>query len=80
MILFDEVVLTVDARDLPCPFPVLYAKKGIVKVEIGSLVEILTTDPLSPLDIVAWVRSSSHELVSSQASTTPYRFLVRRMS
>jgi tRNA 2-thiouridine synthesizing protein A len=73
-----EADLTVDASGLACPMPVIRAKKGITSVEIGQVVEILSTDPGSMADFKAWARSTGHELLSAEQKGEVYRFFIRR--
>lgn len=55
--------LTVDARHLACPMPLLKAKQGLNKIEVGQRVEVLVSDPASERDFHAFARLSSHEIV-----------------
>jgi len=73
-----DVKLQVDAQGLECPFPVIEAKRAIRRIEIGEVMEVCTTDPLSPLDVRAWVRSAGHDLVRADDETVPFRFFIRR--
>lgn len=75
-----DVKLQVDAQGLECPFPVIKAKRAIQRIEIGEIMEVCTSDPLSPLDVRAWIRSAGHELVYADDATPPFRFLIRRIS
>jgi tRNA 2-thiouridine synthesizing protein A len=55
--------LIVDARGLSCPFPVKKAEEAIQKVKMGDIVEIVTTDPGSKIDIPAWAEKNGHKVV-----------------
>lgn len=72
------VTLTVDARGLGCPLPVIRAKKGLSSVEIGQVVEVLATDPGSMADFEAWTRSTGHRLVKAEQVNDRYIFHIRR--
>jgi len=48
-----EVAATIDARGSACPGPLLEAKKGIGKVKVGEVLEILSGDPGTRQDIPA---------------------------
>ncbi|WP_053959132.1 sulfurtransferase TusA family protein [Sulfobacillus thermosulfidooxidans] len=74
-----EADLKVDASGLKCPMPVIRAKKGITSVEVGQVVEILSTDPGSMADFKAWARSTGHELLLAEQQGEVFRFLIRRM-
>lgn len=73
-----DIAFRVDAKGLSCPLPVIRAKKGLMSVSVGQIVEVLTTDPGSVADFKAWTRSTGHELVSATEQGPPYRFLIRR--
>ncbi len=75
-----EVHQTLDARNLSCPKPILKSKKALKALEIGQVLEILTTDPGSKTDIPAWAHVSGQELISAEESgPKDYRFLIRRL-
>ena len=74
-----EVNSTVDARGESCPKPVLMSKKAITKMDIGHVLEILTTDPGSLSDIPAWANVTGQELVSKEENNPEeFRFIVRK--
>jgi tRNA 2-thiouridine synthesizing protein A len=70
--------LTVDARGLSCPLPVIRAKRGLSSVEPGELVEIMATDPGSVADFAAWTKSTGHELVATRQTDDLFLFWIRR--
>lgn len=75
-----EVHSTVDARGLFCPQPILRSKKTLKTLELGQVLEILTTDPGSKKDIPAWVHVTGQELlISEDHGPKEFRFLVKRM-
>lgn len=75
----DAVAFTIDARNLPCPMPVLRAKKGLSAVEVGQVLHITATDPGSLADFAAWTRSTGHELLWAEDLQGEYSFGIRRM-
>ena len=40
-----KVDKVMDLKGLPCPMPVVKVSKGIKEVQIGQVIEALTTDP-----------------------------------
>ncbi|MCD2175679.1 sulfurtransferase TusA family protein [Rhizobium sp. C4] len=70
--------LTLDLRGLKCPLPALRARKALIPLGSGALVEIETTDPLAGLDIPHMCNEDGHTLVSSERTETGHRFRVRR--
>ncbi|MBT3487644.1 MAG: sulfurtransferase TusA family protein [Desulfobacula sp.] len=51
----------VDARGSACPGPLLEAKKGIGKVQVGKTLEILSNDSGTKTDLPAWAGKVGHE-------------------
>lgn len=58
-----EVSTTVDARGSACPGPLLEAKKGIGKVKVGEILEILSNDSGTREDIPVWANKVGHEFL-----------------
>ncbi len=52
---------SVDARGCACPGPLLEAKKGIAKVKIGEVLEILSNDSGTRSDLPIWAAKVGHE-------------------
>jgi len=75
----DKPGLSIDARGLSCPLPVIRAKKGIDSIPVGEILEVLSTDPGSMADFQAWTRATGHELVGSEKSADVFTYHIRRM-
>ena len=73
-----EIAAQVDARGLSCPMPIVRTAQGIKPLHPGALVEVLTTDPGSQKDFVAWCRSTGNELVEQSVDGAVFRFVIRR--
>lgn len=56
-----EAASVVDARGSACPGPLLEAKKGIGKVKVGEILEILSNDSSTKSDIPVWAKKVGHE-------------------
>ena len=56
-----EAASVVDARGSACPGPLLEAKKGIGKVKVGEILEILSNDSSTKSDIPIWANKVGHE-------------------
>ncbi|UCG90416.1 MAG: sulfurtransferase TusA family protein [Candidatus Heimdallarchaeota archaeon] len=75
-----EIHHSLDACNLSCPQPIMKSVKSLRALDIGQVLEILTTDPGSKADIPAWVRSTGHKLlVFEERGPKDFRFLVKRM-
>jgi len=72
--------LTLDAKEMNCPLPILKAKKALATVPSGGLLEVLATDPGSVADFEAFCRTTGNELVEQSQNDGVYRFLIRNRS
>lgn len=52
--------VTVDARGLRCPLPVIRLAAAARDLSPGSVVEVLATDPAAVHDVPAWARMRGH--------------------
>ena len=73
-----EAASTVDARGSACPGPLLEAKKGIGKVRVGEILEVLSGDPGTRDDIPAWADKVGHEFLGVVQGDGYDRLFVRR--
>ena len=67
-----------DLKGMPCPMPIVKMSKGIKDVEIGQVVEALTTDPGALADFPAWARTSGNEIVKTDQEGDVIRFYIKR--
>ena len=67
-----------DLKGLPCPMPIVKMNKGIKDVEIGQVVEALTTDPGALADFPAWARTSGNEIVKTDQEGDIIKFYIKR--
>ena len=75
-----SVKITVDAKGLKCPMPLLKAKQALNNVDIGDIVEVLATDAASMQDIKAYADMSRHVLVMAEDDGTIFRYQLRKES
>jgi len=68
----------VDARGVSCPGPILAAKKQIVTVPVGDVMEVLSTDIGSLKDLPAWCGKMGHEFMGSFEDAGVYNLFIRR--
>ena len=73
-----KVEKSMDLKGLPCPMPVVKVSKGIKDVEIGQVIEAVTTDPGSLTDFPAWARTSGNEIVKTEQSDDVIKFYIKR--
>jgi tRNA 2-thiouridine synthesizing protein A len=73
-----EINLTIDARGLSCPMPIVKTAQAAKTVASGLAFELLATDPGSTKDVAAWCRATGNELVEQTSDGGVYRFVIRR--
>jgi len=69
--------VTLDAKGLNCPLPILKARKALKDVPAGGTLEILATDPGSVADFQAFCRQTGNELLEHTQQDSVYRFLIK---
>jgi len=70
--------VTIDAKGLACPMPIVKAKKGMDSLQSGEIMELLATDKGSVNDFQAWVRQTKHEMLEHKEIDGVYVFYVRK--
>ena len=70
---------TLDAKGLKCPMPVVKTSKEIKNISVGSVLEVLATDPGSMADITAWTKSTGNELLKADKEDSVFKFYIRRV-
>ena len=68
--------MTLDCRGMLCPLPVIKLAQALPSLEIGETITVLADDPAAAIDIPAWCRMRSQELVSAADN----QYVVRRVS
>ena len=72
------IARTVDTKGLNCPIPILRAKKAIVELNTGEVLEVLATDAGAVKDFEAFSRATGHELMEWTEDSGVFRFLVKK--
>ena len=67
-----------DLKGLACPMPIVKVSKGIKDVEVGQVIEAVTTDPGSLTDFPAWARTSGNEILKTEQEEGVIRFYIKR--
>jgi len=75
-----QVEKVMDLKGLPCPMPVVKISKGIKEVEVGQVIEVLTTDPGALVDFPAWARTSGNEILETVQDNGVIRIYVKRLA
>jgi tRNA 2-thiouridine synthesizing protein A len=72
--------MVMDLKGLPCPMPVVKISKGIKDVEIGQVVEAVTSDPGSLADFPAWAKTSGNEILKTNQDNGDITFFIKRLA
>lgn len=73
-----DVAVSVDARNLSCPMPVVRAKQAIDKLNSGQVLELLATDKASKRDIPAWAASGGHQVIKVLEHPDMLKFYIQK--
>ena len=75
-----KVDKVLDLKGLPCPMPVVKISKGIKEVEVGQVVEAVTSDPGSLADFPAWAKTSGNEILKTNQDNGEITFYIKRLA
>lgn len=73
-----KVDKVLDLKGLPCPMPIVKISKEIKSVEVGQVIEALTTDPGALADFPAWARTSGNEILKTEQGEGLTKFYIQR--
>jgi tRNA 2-thiouridine synthesizing protein A len=68
----------IDARGMACPGPLMSLIGAIRQSQVGTVLEVWSTDQGSATDIPAWVAKARHELLQVADTDGYTRFRVRK--
>ena len=72
--------MVLDLKGLPCPMPVVKISKGIKEVDVGQVVEAVTSDPGSLADFPAWAKTSGNEILKTDQDNGEITFFIKRLA
>ena len=73
-----KVDKTVDARGTACPGPLLEAKRGIAGVPLNGVMEVLSSDEATNIDVPVWAGKVGHTYLGTIEADGVWRIFVRR--
>ncbi|MHB8741870.1 MAG: sulfurtransferase TusA family protein [Sulfuricaulis sp.] len=71
-------VRTVDTSGLCCPVPMLETSRAIKTMQPGEVLEVISTDIGSRMDIPAWCARTGHDLLRAEEEGKTFRYYVRK--
>lgn len=85
----NDIKLKVNAKGLTCPLPVLRAKNALKDIDVGELIEVISTEAQSVDDFAVYCEQSGHKMVDSlireysededENEQTEYVFIIRKV-
>lgn len=70
-------MVTIDAKGLKCPMPVIKLQQQVRKSHPGESIKIACTDPGAEKDITSWCRVNKHTLIEVLHTEYGYDLIVR---
>ncbi|KAB7704458.1 hypothetical protein F9802_17360 [Bacillus aerolatus] len=75
-----KVNVTLDAKGLACPMPIVKTKKAMNTLEAGQVLEVQATDKGSKADIQAWANSAGHQYLGTIEEGDVLKHYLRKSS
>ena len=69
----------IDARNTFCPGPLMELITYMKHADVGDMLELLSTDNGTAVDVPAWVDKCGHELMSSEKVDEVWHITVRKV-
>jgi tRNA 2-thiouridine synthesizing protein A len=73
-----SVAKSVDARGTACPGPLLEAKKAIGLIKSGDIMEVLSADEGTKVDIPKWCTKQGHEYLGTIEESGYFRVFMKK--
>ncbi|MGI6048402.1 MAG: sulfurtransferase TusA family protein [Petrimonas sp.] len=73
-----EVAKTVDARGTACPGPLLEVKKAIGSIDEDEVMEVLSADEGTKVDIPKWCNKQGHEYLGAVEEHGYFKIYLRK--
>jgi len=67
-----------DASGLTCPLPVLKARKLLIGMRPGEVLEVATTDPMSVVDMPVFCAQAGHTIIREEKQDSRFVFAIER--
>lgn len=71
-------IIELDASSMPCPLPIVHAKKQLKSMQLGQTLHLITADPSSIVDVAAFVATNHYNLLDSYQERGSYHFLIKK--
>ena len=69
---------TTDMRGIPAARAIGAISEAVHRLDGGEVIEVLSSDPESVLDVLAWTHASENPLLDLRQVGPDYRFVIQR--
>jgi tRNA 2-thiouridine synthesizing protein A len=69
---------SVDARGTACPGPLLEAKKAIGTIDAGHIMEVLSADEGTKVDIPKWCNKQGHQYLGTIEESGYFKIYLKK--
>ena len=73
-----EIDQTLDTSGMLCPMPIVKTAKAIKGMEVGEILEMISTDAGAMPDMRAWANQTKHELIEAHDEGGTFRFIIKK--
>lgn len=74
----EKVDVTVDAKGLRCPEPLMVVRNKMMDMTSGQVIKIIATDPSTSWDFPKFCKFLNHELLRKEEDEEEYRYWIRK--
>ena len=67
-----------DLRGLKCPLPALFARRALERAPAGQAIDVLTDDPMAPIDVPHMCRQEGYDVVDVMRDGDLARMVLKR--
>lgn len=73
-----NVKKTVDCSGLNCPLPAVKTALELEKLAAGEVLEVVTTDPVSQVDLPKWCQETGHKLLEIKKEDKVWHIYIQK--
>ena len=73
-----NVTQELDCRGMNCPLPILKTKKAMDALKTGEVLKMISTDPGSANDMVAWSNRTGNPILKTEEANGEFVFFVEK--
>jgi TusA-related sulfurtransferase len=70
---------TIDARESACPGPLMELIKAMKSAEVGSVIEILSSEKGTTVDAPAWLKKVGQELIAVEERDNYWSIIAKKV-